>query len=80
MLGPPLSHVPSSLQFMLHCMGLLLAQSGHPGALNQCLLLGVKRTRRRPAPKSALGQKRTSAVHFRRISYQATQSTDPKIA
>src|SRR5262245_46638879 len=28
MLGPPLSHVPSSLQFMLHCICLLLALSG----------------------------------------------------
>ena len=32
------------------------------------------------SPLSAFGTKRTSAVHFRRISYQATQSTDPKIA
>jgi hypothetical protein len=31
-------------QFMLHCMSPLLAQSGHPDALNQCPLLGVKRT------------------------------------
>jgi hypothetical protein len=30
--------------FMLHCMSPLLAQSGHSSALNQCLLLGVKRT------------------------------------
>jgi hypothetical protein len=29
MLGPRSSHVPSSLQFMLRCMSLLLAQSGH---------------------------------------------------
>ena len=30
--------------FLLHCMSPLLAQSGHPDALNQCPLLGVKRT------------------------------------
>ena len=59
MLGPPLSHVPSSLQFMLHCMGLLLAQSGHPNTLNQCLLLGVKRTSRGRAPMSAFDPKWT---------------------
>src|SRR5262249_30645455 len=28
----------------LHCICPLLAQSGHPDTLNQCLLLGVKRT------------------------------------
>jgi hypothetical protein len=30
--------------FMLQCMSPLLAQSGHPDALNQCPLLGVKRS------------------------------------
>jgi hypothetical protein len=29
---------------LLHRMSPLLAQSGHPKALNQCPLLGVKRT------------------------------------
>src|SRR5262249_52024556 len=29
---------------MLQCMSPLLAQSGHPKSLNQCPLLGVKRT------------------------------------
>jgi hypothetical protein len=28
---------------LLKCMSPLLAQSGHPDALNQCQLLGVKR-------------------------------------
>jgi hypothetical protein len=30
--------------FLLRCMSPLLAQSGHPNAVNQCPLLGVKRT------------------------------------
>ena len=29
---------------LLHCMSLLLAQSGHPDRLTRCPLLGVKRT------------------------------------
>ena len=29
---------------LLQCMSPLLAQSGHPNTLNQCLLSGVKRT------------------------------------
>jgi hypothetical protein len=29
---------------LLHCMSPLLAQSGHAGRGNECLLLGVKRT------------------------------------
>jgi hypothetical protein len=32
------------ISFMLHRMSPLLAQSGHPSTLNQCPLLGVKRT------------------------------------
>src|SRR5262249_52049825 len=43
----------SSLRFMLHCMSLLLAQSGHPNTLNQCPLLGVKRTSRKALRMSA---------------------------
>src|SRR6516165_6877379 len=37
----------------------LLAQSGHPDTLNQCLLLGVKRTWRGPNAMSAFDPKRT---------------------
>ena len=37
----------------------LLAQSGHPDALNQCPLLGVKRTLVAPPPMSAFDPKRT---------------------
>src|SRR5262249_29356397 len=36
----------------------LLAQSGHPQALNQCPLLGVKRTLRGRTPMSAFDPKR----------------------
>src|SRR5262249_30246313 len=39
-----------------------LAQSGHPNGLNQCPLLGVKRTLIRGAPMSAFDPKRTSAA------------------
>src|SRR5262249_31204307 len=38
---------------------LLLSQSGHPDTLNQCPLLGVKRTSVAPSPMSAFDPKRT---------------------
>src|SRR6516164_3708011 len=51
-------------------MSLLLAQSGHPDALNQCLLLGVKRTLGERTPMSAFDPKRTLQTlgpeHFQR--------------
>ena len=49
------------ISFMLHCICLLLAQSGHSATEFQCLLLGVKRTSRGRAPMSAFDPKRTSA-------------------
>jgi hypothetical protein len=58
MLGAPSSHVPSSLQFMLHCMGLLLALSGH----SRCPLLGGKRTSPFQSVMSAFDPKRTFNV------------------
>ena len=41
------------------CQCPLLAQSGYPDTLNQCLLLGVKRTSCRDTPMSANDPKRT---------------------
>jgi hypothetical protein len=38
---------------LLHCMSLLVAQSGHPSEPNQCPLLGVKRTSRFQGAMSA---------------------------
>src|SRR6516165_553047 len=53
------------ISFMLHCICLLLAQSGHPDALNQCPLLGVKRTSRGHAPMSGFfDPKRTLAAQI----------------
>src|SRR6516165_512918 len=46
---------------LLQCMSLLLAQSGHPETLNQCPLLGVKRTFNRSPAMSAYDPKRTLA-------------------
>ena len=43
-------------------VSLSLAQSGHRDALNQCPLLGVKRTLIGGAPMSAIDPKRTSAT------------------
>jgi hypothetical protein len=43
-------------------MSPLLAQSGHPDTLNQCLLLGVKRTWTERYEMSAYDPKRTFAI------------------
>ena len=50
------------ISFMLHCICPLLAQSGHPDPLNQCPLLGVKRTLVGGAAMSAFDPKRTFAA------------------
>ena len=47
---------------LLHCMSLLLAQSGHPDRLTRCPLLGVKRTLVSHSAMSAFDPKRTSAA------------------
>jgi hypothetical protein len=39
-----------------------LAQSGHPAALNQCLLLGEKQTSCRDVPMTAYDPKQTWAA------------------
>ena len=46
----------------------LLAQSGHLDTLNQCLLLGVKRTLVLHSAMSAFDPKRTSEAHLRRAA------------
>jgi hypothetical protein len=43
--------------------------SGHAGRLNECLLLGVKRTLPEPAPMSAFDPKRTSASPYTAAHY-----------
>src|SRR6516165_1424549 len=53
---------PMEIQTALEC--LLLAQSGHFTTEFRCPLLGVKRTWRRPSPRSAFDPKRTSGARF----------------
>src|SRR5262245_47422216 len=50
-----------AFNFMLHCICLLLAQSGHPDTFNQCPLSGAKRTLPKRPLMSASDPKRTSA-------------------
>jgi putative ABC transport system substrate-binding protein len=54
--------IAAAARRLLHCICPLLAQSGHRGALNQCPLLGVKRTSRGRTPMSAFDPKRTLAT------------------
>src|SRR5262249_940651 len=56
---PDLSKIEPSGPQLFKSGCLLLAQSGRPDALNQCPLLGVKRTLRRRTPMSAFDPKRT---------------------
>jgi hypothetical protein len=66
--GLTISHAPlatadevSRIGASIRCAAeyLPLAQSGHPNRLNQCPLLGVKRTSVVPSPMSAFDPKRT---------------------
>jgi hypothetical protein len=52
----------SSLPDLLQRMSPLLAQSGHPDTLDQCPLLGAKRTFLQLTSMSAFDPKRTSTV------------------
>src|SRR6516225_69581 len=47
------------ISFTLHCMGLLIAQSGHSSALHQCQPSAVKRTLIGRCEMSASDPKRT---------------------
>jgi hypothetical protein len=42
--APTVPKIETRCCWLLHCMSPLLAQSRHSAALNQCPLLGVKRT------------------------------------
>jgi hypothetical protein len=56
----PMTAEPAAI-ILLQCMSPLLAQSGHSDTLNQCPLLGAKRTFSRSLAMSAFDPKRTFA-------------------
>jgi len=57
----------------------LLAQNEHPNTLDQCPLLGVKRTSHKPRTMSAFDPKRTLAS-FRYGGFQSGGDRDGEVA
>src|SRR6516225_9820253 len=67
------NEVIASQRFCRSAECLLLAQSGHPDTLNQCPLLGVKRTLTGRAPMSAFDPNRTQAAFLISIKLRRGQ-------